>query len=214
MARLIDWNVDVLLRLLKLSRCWSGPTSKTTCRARRSDNPTMGKAVWMKSKRSLHPKFDAEQPRGETLNQSKWLRKWLPSSASMCPNIAAMYQDNPFHNFEHASQRCPWFRFPSDKIRWAGRRYRSLRPLNMRRLPANCVVMEVYLTTHSSLWRKQTYHILQGKEHRRAELGRLGLDLLMGEGFVDLRAPFMWRRREGRQLVVNSVMATDVWTGN
>jgi hypothetical protein len=37
------------------------------------------------------------------LNQSKLTRKYSAQPAVLFFSIAALYQDNPFHNFEHAS---------------------------------------------------------------------------------------------------------------
>jgi hypothetical protein len=37
------------------------------------------------------------------LNQSKLTRKYFAQLSSFVSSIAALYQDNPFHNFEHAS---------------------------------------------------------------------------------------------------------------
>jgi hypothetical protein len=72
MTRLIDWNVDVLLRLLKLiAAARSGPRSKPRAEPVTQTSSKTGETVIDEVIDIIAlPKFDAKQPRKRTLNQS------------------------------------------------------------------------------------------------------------------------------------------------
>ncbi len=109
--RLIDWNVEILFRLLK------SVVAKRRLVSRRLNNPnrsplTMDESLW-KSKTSLLdevmdcivlPEFDCSTAGDyvdpDTIELSGQVVAQLRSYVSL---IASMYKDVPFHNFEHAS---------------------------------------------------------------------------------------------------------------
>jgi 3'5'-cyclic nucleotide phosphodiesterase/Adenylate and Guanylate cyclase catalytic domain len=110
--RLVNWNVDVMLRTLKLivarrvSRPSDDDVGKQVDRHSFMISPAKyGKTVIDEVKEIIHlPEFDPSaaqnQPDPDTIKLDGEVMSQLRQYVQI---IAAMYQNNPFHNFEHAS---------------------------------------------------------------------------------------------------------------
>lgn len=109
MARLVDWNFDVLLRLLKMvvsfRESQGKAASKVIIPSYKSESNDGVSTVISEVKESIS--LPLGNARGLNLQNDI-------ESVSLSPNvveqlydfvrsIAALYNDNPFHNFEHAS---------------------------------------------------------------------------------------------------------------
>jgi hypothetical protein len=106
MARLIDWNIDVLLRLLKQIAAARGePSSKPHAEHVAQSSSTIGKTVLDEVREIIAlPKFDADAAeKQDDVDDIEIDEKVIDQLSSYVSSIAALYQDNPFHNFEHAS---------------------------------------------------------------------------------------------------------------
>jgi class 3 adenylate cyclase len=104
--RLVDWNTDVLARLLKqvVARRNVSHTAPATA-APKLYLDDSGKTVLDEVKAIIHlPEFDAKsasnQENPESIDLGEEAMAQLRDYVSI---IATMYRDNPFHNFEHAS---------------------------------------------------------------------------------------------------------------
>ena len=108
MERLIDWNIDVLLRLLKqvVARRESCGLAKATVPAFVEESPdnNVGSVLDEVKEIISLPRFDPEVVKNErpaeSIELSPTVQQELKNYVS---SLASMYQDNPFHNFEHAS---------------------------------------------------------------------------------------------------------------
>jgi class 3 adenylate cyclase len=104
-SRLIDWNVENLLRTLKqvvARRQALSERSETTIHRL---NVTPGATVLDEVKETITlPRFDAkaakQERHPETISLGSVVQKELHDYVT---TVAMMYRENPFHNFEHAS---------------------------------------------------------------------------------------------------------------
>jgi hypothetical protein len=122
MTRLMGWNVDVLLRILKqiaavrsrppskqntkqISAAKSGPPSRRHSKHAVQTSSTTGETVLDEVTEIISlPKFEAETAEKlEGVESIEIDEKVFAQLNSFVSSIAAMYQDNAFHNFEHAS---------------------------------------------------------------------------------------------------------------
>jgi class 3 adenylate cyclase len=103
--RLIDWNVDLLLRSLRqnVARRQALCQKKMPKRHRLSFTP--GTTIIDEVKETITlPRFDAEAARHESRPEDIVLGQEVESELhDYVTTIAMMYRENPFHNFEHAS---------------------------------------------------------------------------------------------------------------
>jgi len=108
-ARLIEWNLDVLLRLLKqivARRKASGlpPYGNTdvenSVQFGDEGQTTIDEVAEIITLPNFNAKAAAMQENPESVNLPRQVVDQLYDYVS---NIAAIYNDNPFHNFEHAS---------------------------------------------------------------------------------------------------------------
>lgn len=110
MARLVDWNCDVLQRLLRQVVAHRVATASA-----HSDTTTNHDEELLKSKKKgktvidevveiIHlPKFDSKVAANEVDSNSVELPpEALKQLRDFVEKICSMYRDNPFHNFEHA----------------------------------------------------------------------------------------------------------------
>ena len=108
MMRLVEWNVEVLSRLLKQIIARRNATKTSGVRGARpreekflvhATNP-LDEAVDI----IQLPKFDAEAARKqEDIKNIQLPPEVIEQLFRLVTDIAKMYNDNPFHNFEHAS---------------------------------------------------------------------------------------------------------------
>ena len=106
-ARLIDWNVDVLLRLLKsiVARRQARGRLKTDCSPNEDFSRQVGKTILDEvEERIALPEFEPSVARKQVQPEQIELDRDAESQLyEYVAAVAAMYRDNPFHNFEHAS---------------------------------------------------------------------------------------------------------------
>ena len=110
--RLIDWNVDVLKRLLRLivaKRAAANfeATNGTNQKVSRAEKEILAKNGMVLDEVAdivTLPKFDAKLQRNQLDPRSVEIPpKALEQLREYVECIALVYRDNPFHNFEHAS---------------------------------------------------------------------------------------------------------------
>jgi hypothetical protein len=110
-ARLVDWNVDVLKRLLKLI---VAKRAAPQARSSNSSDAVRRAEAAMLCNRSMPlnevaeiitlPKFDGKTQRHQVSPQAIDLSPDVESQLrNFVESLAGKYRDNPFHNFEHAS---------------------------------------------------------------------------------------------------------------
>ena len=111
-ARLVDWNVDVLSRLLRQVVARRNvinqmPTSSSTTPSPPClhSEPNANTTILEEVREIIElPRFDPKVARlqqdPETIELGETVVAELRDFVN---NVAAMYHDNPFHNFEHAS---------------------------------------------------------------------------------------------------------------
>jgi class 3 adenylate cyclase len=242
--RLIDWNVDVLLRLLKqvvARRRVSQLKSPTLLhKAETVEERIEGNTVLDEVKEIIAlPEFDAKAA----------IRQDTPDSIALGPevclqlheyvsHIAAMYQDNPFHNFEHAShvtmsvvKLLSRIVAPSEvvaknegkkKTVFASRLHDHTYGITSDPLTQFACVFSALIhdVDHSGVPNAQLVKenskiaaFYKGKSVAEQNSIDLAWDLLMDYSFNELRSIIYTTTAEKsrfRQLVVNSVMATDI----
>ena len=108
-SRLVDWNVDVMSRLLKQivakNRVMYSPNEITAASLGWARDVSDGKTVLDEVKETiLLPPFHARMvhlaEEAESIELDAIVKNQLHEFVS---DVASMYHDNPFHNFEHAS---------------------------------------------------------------------------------------------------------------
>jgi class 3 adenylate cyclase len=238
MTRLIEWNVDVLLRLLKqIAAARSGPPSKPHAEHVTQTSSKTGETVLDEVREIIAlPKFDAEAAEKQKDAESIEIdEKVFAQLSSYVSSIAAMYRDNPFHNFEHAShvalsvvKLLSRIVAPSDlNCDDKGNVHASLLhdhtygitsdPLTQFACVFSALIHDVdhqgVPNTQLVAEKTDIAAFYEGRSVAEQNSVDLAWELLMDEDFVDLRAAIYGDECEKvrfRQLVVNSVMATDI----
>ena len=108
-ARLVDWNFDVLARLLKQiiakARLLNEAPEVDVISAGWARDLSDGRTVLDEVKETIAlPPFHAKM--GQLQHEADQIELDEDVSSQLhefIANLAAMYHDNPFHNFEHAS---------------------------------------------------------------------------------------------------------------
>jgi hypothetical protein len=238
MTRLIEWNVDVLLRLLKLiAAARSGPRSKPRAQRMTSTSSKTGETILDEVTEIIAlTKFDAKAAvKQEDVESIQIDEKVFAQLSSYVSSIAAMYRDNPFHNFEHAShvtmsvvKLLSRIVAPADiNCDDKGKAHAlSLHdhtygitsdPLTQFACVFSALIHDV---DHQGVPNAQLVSektdiaaLYEGKSVAEQNSVDLAWQLLMRDDYVDLRAAIYGSEVEKgrfRQLVVNSVMATDI----
>jgi hypothetical protein len=238
MARLIDWNIDVLLRLLKQIAAARGePPSKPHVEHVAQSSSTTGKTVLDEVREIIAlPKFDAEAAeKQEDVDSIEIGEKVIAQLSNYVTSIAALYQDNPFHNFEHAShvtmsvnKLLSRIVAPPDlgcddegtihALTLHDHTYGiTSDPLTQFACVFSAVIHDVdHQGVPNTQLVAEKIHIAalyKGRSIAEQNSVDLAWELLMCEDYVDLRAAIYNDEGEKgrfRQLVVNSVMATDI----
>jgi class 3 adenylate cyclase len=247
-ARLIEWNADVLLRLLKqveAGRVKSDsrvPQTQLTADDVRSRDSTVLDEVKEIIQLPIFNINAALNQNTDSINLSQDAEEQLHDYVSA---VASMYRENPFHNFEHASHvtmsvvkllsrivapvESDYAAVQAGGIA-GGRRSTSLRsslhdhtygitsdPLTQFACVFSALIHDVDHTgvPNSQLVNEKAKLAAHYKGKSVAEQNSVDLawDLLMDEEYSDLRAAIYKTESEKkrfRQLVVNSVMATDI----
>jgi class 3 adenylate cyclase len=238
MTRLIGWNVDVLLRLLKQiaaarggkpSKPYAEHVAKTSSKARLSMLDEVGEIIAL-------PKFDAKKAeKQEDPDSIEIDEKVFAQLTSYVSTIASMYKDNPFHNFEHAShvalsvvKLLSRIVGPSDiNCDDKGNVHASTLhdhtygitsdPLTQFACVFSALIHDVdhqgVPNTQLVAEKQDIAAFYEGRSVAEQNSVDLAWELLMGDSYADLRAAIYGNKCEKgrfRQLVVNSVMATDI----
>ena len=241
--RLVDWNVEILQRLLKqiVARRQCLETSKPRNSIHSKAAPPC--FAPMKNQTVLDevceiitlPKFDAQAVRKQVKPESIVLgEQVLEQLQSFVSGIAALYRSNPFHNFEHAShvtmsvvKLLSRIVAPSDLDFSDGREALSTLHDHTYGITSDpltqfaCVVSAlIHDADHPGVPNMQLINensFLASYYHGKSIAEQNSVDLcwsmLQDERFVDLRRAIYTTESElqrFRQLIVNSVMATDI----
>jgi len=108
-ARLIEWNLDVLLRLLKQivarrKACGLPPYGTTDVESHVTFADEGNTTIDEVAEIITLPKFNAKAAvKQEDPDSIQLPRQVVDQLYDYVSNIAAIYNENPFHNFEHAS---------------------------------------------------------------------------------------------------------------
>lgn len=108
-SRLVDWNVDVLTRILKQviakNQIMHAPVEISLNAPGWARDVSDGKTVLDEVKETIAlPPFDTKMVHlQEEADQIELEPEIKTQLREFVMNVAAMYHDNPFHNFEHAS---------------------------------------------------------------------------------------------------------------
>jgi hypothetical protein len=244
-SRLVDWNVDLLLRSLRevvarrQALCVKSQTKEYSLSA-----PT-GATVLDEVKESITlPQFDAEAARHESHPEDIVLESAVESELrDYVGTIAMMYRENPFHNFEHAShvtmsvvKLLSRIVAPSDvNVNENDNKKNSTRalfvastlhdhtygitsdPLTQFACIFSALIHDVdhIGVPNTQLIKENTTiaALYKGKSVAEQNSVDLSWDLLMDERYKNLRRTIYDNDAEFkrfRQLIVNSVMATDI----
>jgi hypothetical protein len=256
MTRLISWNVDVLLRLLKqIAATRSGqhadhlsllkqiaptrsksPSKQNVERVARRSSVTDTTVLDEVTDIISLPKFDAKTAEKlEDVDSIEIDEEVIVQLGSFVSSIAAMYQDNPFHNFEHAShvtmsvvKLLSRIVAPSNIACDDEGKVHALTlhdhtygmtsdPLTQFACVFSALIHDV---DHQGVPNAQLIaekadiaSFYEGRSIAEQNSVDLAWELLMDDDYVELRAAIYGGQGEKvrfRQLVVNSVMATDI----
>jgi class 3 adenylate cyclase len=244
-SRLIDWNVDVLSRLIKqiVARRKASKVPKKDLSKQYfcpGDNRGAGTTVLDEVTEILAlPEFDADAARRQQDPENIELDDSITSQLQQyVSNVSAMYRNNPFHNFEHAShvtmsvvKLLSRIVAPVDVVVSDGKNQKrsfasklhdhtygiTSDPLTQFACVFSALIHDV---DHSGVPNAQLVKenskiatFYQGKSVAEQNSVDLAWDLLLDDSFKDLRAAIFAtdvEKARFRQLVVNSVMATDI----
>lgn len=239
-TRLIDWNVDVLLRLIRLivARRMDCPVTDTTppneAMFKDRDVPVMDEVCEIITLPQYDHIPEEDQYDPDDIQLDKNITEQLHDY--VC-NVAAIYRDNAFHNFEHAShvtmsvtKLLSRIVAPSDMdvMDGTGHSTRSFSlhdhtygitadPITQFACVFSALIHDVDHTgVPNAQLIKENDRIAQYYQYKSvAEQNSVDLawDLLMDGNYKDLRAVLYTSQSEFlrfRQLIVNSVMATDI----
>lgn len=243
-TRLIEWNVDVLLRLLKqiVARrraCGDNPPGTTMANETQFElhHAESGKTAIDEVKEIITlPRFDPKvASRQEDPDSIALPTEVVDQLYDYVSNIAAIYNDNPFHNFEHASHVTMSvvkllsrivapsdIEYTEDEIKTGKSLHDHTYGITSDPLTQFACVFSALIhdADHSGVPNmqlvKEKAHIAEfykGKSVAEQNSVDLAWHLLMDDTYTDLRATIYQTDAElkrFRQLVVNSVMATDI----
>jgi class 3 adenylate cyclase len=247
-SRLIDWNVELLLRPLRevvarRQALYCKSNSQTT--KDHALSAEVGATVLDEVKESITlPQFDADAARHESHPEDIVLGKAVESELrDYVATVAMMYRENPFHNFEHAShvtmsvvKLLSRIVAPSDvNVHENDNRKGSTRalfvastlhdhtygitsdPLTQFACIFSALIHDVdHVGVPNSQLIKENVSIAalyKGRSIAEQNSVDLAWDLLMDDSYKNLRRTIYDSDAEFkrfRQLIVNSVMATDI----
>ena len=244
-VRLIEWNVDVLMRLLKqivarrrAAALVQGNASSAANEAASTLSGVQSRATVIDEVKEiiLLPKFNAKVAAKQEPYENIQLDQVVCDQLrNYVTNVAALYQDHPFHNFEHAShvamsvsKLLSRIVAPSE-IELDENAAKSGKTLHDHTYGITSDPLTQFACIFSALIHdidhpgvpntqlvKENARIAQfykGKSVAEQNSVDLAWHLLMDDAYTDLRKT-IYRSDESykrfRQLVVNSVMATDI----
>lgn len=238
-SRLIDWNVDVLLRLLKQVVARRQAAKKdidpntagmTGFQNRDPSSTILDEVVEYIPLPPFNPKVAKRQVPAESIELDGAVEAQLYEYVSI---VASLYRNNAFHNFEHAShvtmsvvKLLSRIVAPSD-VECEDQSAAAVLhdhtygitsdPLTQFACVLSALIHDIdhsgVPNTQLMKENKEMSDFYKNKSVAEQNSVDLAWDLLMDEGFKDLRATIYGSERDlkrFRQLIVNSVMATDV----
>ena len=231
--RLVDWNTETLLQLLRrivASRHVDAPQESQVCLDELGRQ--QGDLPFEEIKEVIHlPEFDSEQAKLMSGHSSVKLDEVVEEELrDYVTCIAKMYRDNAFHNFEHASHVTMSVTKLLSRIvapsNVDGSDHNVLHdhtygitsdPLTQFACAFSALIHDVDHTgvPNAQLVKEKATFASVFKEKSVAEQNSLVLswDLLMDDQFKNFRRVLFQNKAEllrFRELVVNSVMATDI----
>jgi hypothetical protein len=231
-TRLVKWNVDILANLLKQVNARRDVTSVATVKEKGEDTLLSKQTVLEEVKEIIHlPTFRGQTAQNQdTVALSAVVLEQLEDYVS---TVASMYRDNPFHNFEHASHVVMSVVKLLSRIVAAdiddetGKDMACLLhdhtygitsdPLTQFACVFSALIHDADHTgvpnTQLNLENATLAKVYRNKSVAEQNSVDLCWDLLMDSNFDELRAAIystVEERKRFRQLVVNSVMATDI----
>jgi class 3 adenylate cyclase len=231
-ARLVMWNVDVLANLLKQVHAERDASNVAAVKEKGEDALLSKQTVLEEVKEIIHlPTFSGQKAKNE--NNDALSSVVLDQLEDYVSAVASMYRENPFHNFEHASHVVMSVvkllsRIVAPDIgEETGKDMASTLHDHTYGITSDpltqfaCVFSAlIHDADHTGVPNSQLIHENSNlakiyKDKSVAEQNSVDLcwDLLMDNNFDELRAAIYStedERKRFRQLVVNSVMATDI----
>eukprot|EP00339_Tiarina_fusa_P025544 CAMPEP_0117020940 /NCGR_PEP_ID=MMETSP0472-20121206/15856_1 /TAXON_ID=693140 ORGANISM="Tiarina fusus, Strain LIS" /NCGR_SAMPLE_ID=MMETSP0472 /ASSEMBLY_ACC=CAM_ASM_000603 /LENGTH=1185 /DNA_ID=CAMNT_0004726283 /DNA_START=326 /DNA_END=3883 /DNA_ORIENTATION=- len=229
-ARLIDWNVDVLLHhLARVISCRSRSPSRGSLVNHSSEVALLPAAINDVAEVVALPPFDPDASRFRRARPDvSMLQQTRADLHEYVKRIALMYRDVPFHNFEHASHVTLCANkllnrlINSDEYDTEEELHDSTFGISSDPLTHFAIVFAALIhdADHTGLPNAQLVkdiHPVARKFENRSVAEQnsvhLGWELLMDPRFERLRKCIYQtnvERKRFRQLVINSVMATDI----
>jgi class 3 adenylate cyclase len=229
-ARLIDWNVDVLLHhLARVISCRSRSPSRGSLVNHSSEVALLPAAINDVAEVVALPPFDPDASRFRRARPDvSMLQQTRADLHEYVKRIALMYQDVPFHNFEHASHVTLCANkllnrlINSDEYETEEELHDSTFGISSDPLTHFAIVFAALIhdADHTGLPNAQLVKdndALARKFDNRSVAEQnsvhLGWELLMDPRFERLRKCIYQtnvERKRFRQLAINSVMATDI----
>ncbi|CAJ1948357.1 unnamed protein product [Cylindrotheca closterium] len=229
-ARLIDWNVDVLLHhLARVISCRSRSTSNGSLVNHAAEVPTLPAVIDDVSEIIPLPPFDPENSRFRRVRpEVSTLQQTRADLHGFVSAIALMYRDVPFHNFEHASHvtlcanKLLTRLVNSDEYDSEEELHNVTYGISSDPLTHFAIVFSALIhdVDHSGLPNAQLVKDqkpvairFNNKSVAEQNSTHIGWELLMDKRFERLRKCIYQtntERKRFRQLVINSVMATDI----
>ncbi|CAB9520226.1 Receptor-type guanylate cyclase gcy [Seminavis robusta] len=232
-GRLIDWNCEVLTKLLKEVRARQMMTAGSVTKADKVNESTLKSEIGgtpLEEVREIvtMPHFDASGENKEIDAEDVQLPETVKDQLrSYIAIIAGLYRDNPFHNFEHASHVMMSVNKLMSRIvprsDFDGKTAHdhtfgiSADPLTRFACAFSALIHDVDHSgvSNAQLVKDQVPLAKKYKDRSVAEQNSLDLawELLMGADYKDLRACMFQTQSDlvrFRRLVVNAVMSTDI----
>jgi class 3 adenylate cyclase len=229
-SRLIDWNVDVLLHhLARVLSSRSRTPSRGSLVNHSSEVALLPSAVNDVAEVVALPPFDAESSRfRRTRPDVSMLQQTRGDLHEYVKRIALMYRDVPFHNFEHASHVTLCANkllnrlINSDEYETEEELHNSTFGISSDPLTHFAIVFAALIhdADHTGLPNAQLVKDeddvalkFDNKSVAEQNSVHLGWEMLMDPRFERLRKCIYQtnvERKRFRQLVINSVMATDI----
>lgn len=229
-TRLIDWNVDVLLHhLARVISCRGRIPTKGSLVNHSSEVATLPSAIEDVAEIISLPPFDIDTSRFRRLRPDvSTLQQTRADLHEYVSAIALMYRDVPFHNFEHASHVTLCANkllnrlINSDEYETEEELHNATYGISSDPLAHFAIVFSALIhdvdhtgLPNAQLIKDQAEVAVKFKNKSIAEQNstHLGWELLMSKRFERLRKSIYQtnvERKRFRQLVINSIMATDI----
>jgi class 3 adenylate cyclase len=229
-TRLIDWNVDVLLHhLARVISCRGRAPTKGSLVNHTSEVSTLPSAIEDVAEIIALPPFDLDTSRFRRIRPDvSTLQQTRADLHEYVSAIALMYRDVPFHNFEHASHVTLCANkllnrlINSDEYETEEELHDATYGISSDPLAHFAIVFSALIhdvdhtgLPNAQLVKDQNEVAVKFKNKSVAEQNstHIGWQLLMNKRFERLRKCIYQtnvERKRFRQLVINSIMATDI----